>query len=178
MLRVATLRSCASAEAAIRLSLIGMERPLAFNRARSLAQTAPVGWSKSTTLNRSQPAANHSSSRRRFRPGGRSRIPYSISPRTIGLTAMPCSFWRSQFKTLPSGCGLVGSLRTLESTRNFTRNRLIRIRFPETSPYPDKPAASQQGRHWFLIPAAGKDIPRLPTSEWRSAALAKPDPAS
>ncbi len=33
MLRVATLRSCASAEAAIRLSLIGMERPLAFNHA-------------------------------------------------------------------------------------------------------------------------------------------------
>ena len=60
----------------------------------------------------------------------------------------------------------------------LTRNRWIRIRFPETSPYPDKPAASQRDRHWFRIPADGKDIPRLPTSEWRSAAPAKPDPAS
>jgi len=65
-------------------------------------------------------AANHCSSRLRRPLDGRSSIPNRNSPRMIGSTAITRSWRRSQLMTFGSGRGLVGSLRTFASTRNFT----------------------------------------------------------
>lgn len=143
--RVATISPCASAVAAMRLSLIGMARPFFFSRASSRAHAAAVAVSKSSTRMRWTPPPNHCSNRARRRPAGSSRMPYSSSPRMTGLTASWRSCRRSQSSARASGAYLVGSLRTLASTRYFTACRWIRMRRAGTSPSRGRRAASPRG---------------------------------
>jgi hypothetical protein len=86
--RVTIVKPCCKADAAIKLSLTGMERPHAFNRAKSSAHAAAVPASSGITGRTETAFANHSSRSLRLRPGGINRMPYSISPYTIGVTTM------------------------------------------------------------------------------------------
>jgi hypothetical protein len=141
--RVATVRRCSKAVAAMRLSLIGIARPFFFRRASNRAQEAAVAASKSRTCIRETPARNHSSSRVRRRLAGMIKIPYSNSPRTMGLSASSCSYSRSQARTDEPGAGLVGSLRMLASTRYFTKSLSILRVAGRTSFFPDRPGANR-----------------------------------
>jgi len=78
------------------------------------------GAGQSRQVIRPAPLSNHCSSRVRRPLDGRSSIPNRNSPRMIGSTAISRSWRRSQLTTFGSGRGLVGSLSTFASTRNFT----------------------------------------------------------
>jgi len=64
-----------------------------------------------------------------------------ISPGMIVSTTMSRSYRRNQSTTAASGSGLVGSLRTLASTRYFTAYWWIQMRGARSSPFQDRRAA-------------------------------------
>jgi hypothetical protein len=116
-LRVATARSCASAVAAIKLSLIGIARPSARSPASISAQRSPVEASHGMHCNLLTPSSNQRSSRLLRRPRGSRSMPKRISPRMTGSTASSGSLRASQSTTRRSGAGLVASESTFASTR-------------------------------------------------------------
>jgi len=65
------------------------------------------------------PASNHSSSRARRLPFGKSKIPKRSSPRMIGSTAISASFRRSHSTTF--GCG-AGHSESVDSDSIETKN--------------------------------------------------------
>ena len=128
-LRVATINPCSKAVAAMRLSLNGMARPDARSSASSRAQRSALSDSHGRHSIPCMPARNQRSSLCRFCPHGSRRIPNLISPRMIGSTAISRSLRRSHSTTPACGLRLVGSLRTLASTRYFTECPSIRNRW-------------------------------------------------
>ena len=133
VLRVATVRLWAIADAAIRLSLIGMAWPLDFRWASRWAHDEATLLSKSRQRALARIFSNHNSSFFFLLLAGRSIIPYSSSPKMTGVTAR-CSSWsRSHSTTCGAGSGLVGSLSTLASVINFTVCPWIRRGSAQTS---------------------------------------------
>ena len=116
-LRVTTTSPCASAVAAIRLSLTGIDLRRARSPARSSAQRSPISASNGTQWIRRTTSSNQSSRASRPRPGPSNRMPNQISPSTTGFTAMSSSWARSHPITLGLGFGFVVSERTFVSTR-------------------------------------------------------------
>lgn len=95
------------------------------------------------TMQTPPPASNQRSRAVRRFPRGRIRIPTRSSPRITGSTASSRSFARSHATTRASGTGLVGSLRTLASTRYFTTYRSTQSQWPRRSLSADRRATSQ-----------------------------------
>ena len=116
-LRVTIVKSWTRAVAAIRLSLTGIACPAARRLASSCAHLKPVSASHGKHRSLWMPASNHRSRLARLLPLRSRRIPKRTSPRMIGSTTISRSLSRSQSTTLEAGTFLVGSLRTLASTR-------------------------------------------------------------
>ncbi len=131
-LRVTTTSPCASAVAAIRLSLTGIGLWRARSPARSSAQRSPISASNGMQWIRRTTSSNQSSTASRPRPGPSRRMPNQISPSTTGFTAMSCSCARSHPTTLGLGFGFVVSERTFVSTRylivRLLESRTIEVR--------------------------------------------------
>ena len=75
------------------------------------------------------------------------KIPKRSSPRIMGSTAISRSLSRSHSTTLALGSFLVGSLRTLASTRYLTTRRSIPTRQERKSPSRDRRAANRPRLH-------------------------------
>jgi hypothetical protein len=178
LFRVATVRSCVSAVAAMRLSLIGIALPERRRFAISSAHWSPVSASHGRQCKRCAPASNHRSSAVRFLPFGNSRTPNRSSPRMIGSTAMSRSFARSHSTTRGSGFGFVGSLRTLASTRYFTACLSIPIRLERSNPFLDRQGANRRHPRWGGLRAGPNDIRRGRVAQRRTPGPPRCDPSA
>ena len=94
-LSVTSARSCASAVAAIRLSLIDIGLPRRRRSASSCAQRSPTAESQEMHWIRLIPRSNQLSNSARRAPRAKSRMPKRTSPRTIGSTTIERSLRRS-----------------------------------------------------------------------------------
>ena len=131
MLRVASVRSCAIAVAAIKPSIDDMPRPLRFacpiKSPQAKATRSSTGMTRcSKRCGRSQ--ASHSVSASRFRPLSIRATPRRISASEMTLRKERSSSSRpNHSRTWSSGCGFVTSDRTLVSSRILTAtNHVVR----------------------------------------------------
>jgi len=160
----------------MKLSLTGIAFPVFRSRASNSAHFRPVSVSQGRQWRRPTPASNQRSSAVRFLPLGRIRIPNRSSPRITGSTAISCSFARSHSITRTSGAGLVGSLKTLASTRYFKVCRLTQSRRGRKSPFADRKAANRLRPRWEKPHAGPGDSPRGQDARHQTPGLARYDP--
>ena len=149
VLRVATVRLCAIADAAIRLSLIGMAWPLDLRWASRWAHAEATLLSKSRQQAVERIFSNHTSSCFFLLLAGRSIIPYSSSPKMTGVTARCSSLSRSHSRTCGVGSSLVGSLSRLASAMNFKVCLSIRRGSVQTSLSPGRIRGDRPDLDWM-----------------------------
>ena len=115
--RVAIVRSCWSAVAAIIPSSRGIVSPFCFKSTTSLAQRRLIVASHGRHSMVCMSASNHCSSYLRLRPRGSARMPIHSSPRMMESTTRFLWLALNQSMPLLLGAGFVGSLSTFASTR-------------------------------------------------------------
>lgn len=144
----------------MKLSLMGIAFPALRRRASSAAHSRPVSASQGRQCKRPAPASNQRSSAVLLLPLGRIKMPNRSSPRITGSTAISGSWTRSHATTRGSGVGFVGSLKTLASTRYFTKHPSTQRRWRRKSPSVDMSTANRSRPRWEAPPAGRGDSPR------------------
>ena len=172
-LRVTTTGPRASALAAIRLSLTGIDLPRERRSASSLAQRRPVFASIGTQRIRRTTSLNHASRESRRRPCPSRRMPKRISPRTMTYPDPPAPFAETVLGGMQptAWCEAVGTRR--DHSRAAGCQAIVAVH-PHRTITAQEPQATMKA----LKPETGSSRPGLTTTLLATAILAFPSPPS